>query len=168
MVAMDNGDTTYFGMYGQIFAILETCFCIVCPWLYHGGGLYVCVYCIYFCICSTTKEKLTLNTMAQIHRHYINSDHGTHKEKFSSTKQRFLSRPDHSWTPTMPNMKKTKKQSSSTLFSIGRVSSSRVTRIRMPKRRDKDKVKQLGSTQKYTKAHTDMGLSGFGAYYCLN
>lgn len=68
--------------------------------------------------------------------------HGTHKEKLSSTKQRFLSRPDHSCTPTMPNMKKTKKQSSSTLPSMGKVSSSRVTRIRIPERRDNGKVRQ--------------------------
>lgn len=67
----------------------------------------------------------------------------THKEKFSSMKQRFLSRPFHSWTPTIPKMKKTKKQSKSTLPSMGSVSSSRVTRMRMPVWRDKDNVKYL-------------------------
>ncbi|TNN57668.1 hypothetical protein EYF80_032130 [Liparis tanakae] len=46
--------------------------------------------------------------------------------------QRFLSRPAHSCTPMMPKMKKTKKQSSSTLPSMGSVSSSRFTRMRMP------------------------------------
>lgn len=57
---------------------------------------------------------------------------GTYKGKVSSTKQRFRRRPTQSWTPTMPKMKKTKKQSSSTLPSMGRVSSSRVTRMRIP------------------------------------
>lgn len=59
----------------------------------------------------------------------------THMGKLSSTKQRFLRRPTQSWTPTMPNMKKTKKQSSSTLPSMGSVSSRRVTRMRIPERR---------------------------------
>lgn len=40
--------------------------------------------------------------------------------------------PSHSWTPTMPNMKKTKKHSSSTLPSMGNVSSNSITRIRIP------------------------------------
>lgn len=46
----------------------------------------------------------------------------------------------------MPKMKKTKKQSSSTLPSMGRVSSSRVTRIRIPKGGDKveEKVNTTG------------------------
>lgn len=54
--------------------------------------------------------------------------------KFSSRKQRFRSRPAHSCTPMMPKMKKTKKQSRSTFPSMGSVSSSRFTRIRMPGR----------------------------------
>lgn len=40
--------------------------------------------------------------------------------------------PSHSCTPTMPNMKNTKKHSSSTLPSMGNVSSSSITRIRIP------------------------------------
>lgn len=47
-------------------------------------------------------------------------------------KQRFLSSPAHSCTPTMPKMKKTKKHSASTLPSMGSVSRRRVTRIRIP------------------------------------
>lgn len=60
----------------------------------------------------------------------------------SSTKQRFRRRPTQSWTPTMPKMKNTKKQSNSTLPSMGSVSSSRVTRMRIPAREGKgeDKV----------------------------
>lgn len=56
----------------------------------------------------------------------------THRLKFSGRKHRFRSSPAHSWTPTMPKMKKTKKQRSRTLPSIGKVSSSNVTRMRMP------------------------------------
>lgn len=52
--------------------------------------------------------------------------------KVLSRKQRLRSRPAQSWTPTMPKMKKTKKHSRSTFPSMGRVSSSNVTRIRMP------------------------------------
>lgn len=55
-----------------------------------------------------------------------------HLTKALSRKQRFRSRPAQSWTPTMPKMKKTKKQSRRTFPSMGSVSSSRVTRIRMP------------------------------------
>lgn len=40
--------------------------------------------------------------------------------------------PSHSWTPTMPNMKNTKKHSSKTLPSIGNVSSNSITSIRIP------------------------------------
>lgn len=47
-------------------------------------------------------------------------------------KHRFLSSPAHSCTPTMPKIKKTKKHSASTLPSIGSVSKSSVTRIRIP------------------------------------
>ena len=42
------------------------------------------------------------------------------------------SSPDHSCTPMMPKMKKTKKQRSRTLPSIGSVSSNSITRIRIP------------------------------------
>lgn len=52
--------------------------------------------------------------------------------KFLSRKHLFLSSPAQSWTPTMPKMKKTKKHSRRTLPNIGRVSSSRVTRILIP------------------------------------
>ena len=55
-----------------------------------------------------------------------------HLAKVLSRKQRLRSRPAQSWTPTMPKMKKTKKQSRRTLPSMGSVSSSSVTRIRMP------------------------------------
>lgn len=58
----------------------------------------------------------------------------SHLAKVLSRKQRLRSRPAHSCTPTMPKMKKTKKQSRSTFPSMGRVSSSSVTRIRMPAR----------------------------------
>lgn len=60
--------------------------------------------------------------------------------KFSSRKQRFRSKPAQSCTPMMPKMKKTKKQSRSTFPSMGSVSSSRFTRIRMPERRMAEKV----------------------------
>lgn len=40
--------------------------------------------------------------------------------------------PSHSWTPTIPNMKNTKKHSSNTLPNMGRVSSSSITSIRIP------------------------------------
>lgn len=56
----------------------------------------------------------------------------THRLKFSGRKHRLRSSPAHSWTPTMPKMKKTKKHSSRTLPSMGSVSSSSVTRMRMP------------------------------------
>ena len=54
-----------------------------------------------------------------------------------SRKHRLRNRPDQSWTPMMPNMKKTKKQSRRTLPSMGNVSSNRVTRIRKPAKRNK-------------------------------
>lgn len=50
----------------------------------------------------------------------------------SPRKQRLRSSPAHSWTPTMPKMKKTKKQRRRTFPSMGRVSNSRVTKIRIP------------------------------------
>jgi len=49
----------------------------------------------------------------------------------SGTKQRCRSSPFHIWTPMMPKMEKTKKQSMRMLPSIGSVSSSSVTRMRM-------------------------------------
>lgn len=52
----------------------------------------------------------------------------------SPKKQRLRSSPAHSWTPTMPKMKKTKKQRRRTFPSMGRVSNRRVTRIRIPSR----------------------------------
>lgn len=58
----------------------------------------------------------------------------TYMAKFLSRKHLFLSSPAQSWTPTMPKMKKTKKHRRRTLPNIGRVSSSRVTRILMPAR----------------------------------
>lgn len=63
---------------------------------------------------------------------YYIPGHHTHREKFSGRKQRLRRSPAHSWTPTIPKMKKTKKQSSSTLPSMGRVSSRSVTRILIP------------------------------------
>lgn len=50
----------------------------------------------------------------------------------SGRKQRLRSSPSHNWTPTMPKMKKTKKQRSRTFPSIGRVSNSSVTKILIP------------------------------------
>lgn len=57
---------------------------------------------------------------------------GTHIVKFSSMKQRLRSSPAHSCTPMMPKMKKTKKQRRRTFPSMGKVSRSKFTRIRMP------------------------------------
>ena len=56
------------------------------------------------------------------------------KEIFSgmSRKQRLRSSPAQSWTPMMPKMKKTKKQSSRTLPSMGSVSRRSMTRMRIP------------------------------------
>ena len=42
--------------------------------------------------------------------------------------------PAHSWTPIIPKIKKTKKQSRRTLPNIGRVSSSNMTKIRIPEK----------------------------------
>jgi len=50
-----------------------------------------------------------------------------------SRKQRLRRSPDHSWTPMIPNMKKTKKHSIRTLPSIGSVSSNNVTNNKLPK-----------------------------------
>lgn len=60
----------------------------------------------------------------------------------SPMKHRFRSSPAHSCTPTMPKMKKTKKHSASTLPSIGSVSKSRVTRMRMPTNTHRTKKKK--------------------------
>lgn len=46
--------------------------------------------------------------------------------------QRCRNIPSHNWTPTIPNMKNTKKHSNSTLPSMGNVSSKSITRIRIP------------------------------------
>ena len=61
----------------------------------------------------------------------------THMLKFSGRKQRFLSKPAHSWTPTMPKMKKTKKQRRRTFPSMGSVSKRSVTRMRIPEAKRK-------------------------------
>lgn len=80
-------------------------------------------------------KKRSISTIKQvISKSSPRNQSGTHEEMFSFTKHRFLSRPAHSWTPTIPNMKKTKKQSSRTLPSMGNVSRSRVTRILIPVR----------------------------------
>ena len=42
--------------------------------------------------------------------------------------------PAHSWTPIIPKIKKTKKQSRRTFPNIGRVSSSNMTKIRIPEK----------------------------------
>ena len=52
--------------------------------------------------------------------------------KCSLIKHLCLSRPAHICTPMIPKMKKTKKQRRRTLPSMGRVSSSSITRILMP------------------------------------
>ena len=59
--------------------------------------------------------------------------------KSSSRKQRLRSSPAHSWTPTMPKMKKTKKQRRRTFPSMGRVSNSSVTKILIPIKGDTNK-----------------------------
>ncbi len=46
-------------------------------------------------------------------------------------KQRLRNKPFHNCTPTIPNIKKTKKQRSKTFPSIGNVSSNNMTRIRI-------------------------------------
>lgn len=58
----------------------------------------------------------------------------------SPRKQRLRSSPAHSWTPTMPKMKKTKKQRRRTFPSMGRVSNSSVTKIRIPRGHRKTKM----------------------------
>lgn len=68
--------------------------------------------------------------------------HRTHMLKFSGRKQRFLSKPAQSWTPTMPKMKKTKKQRRRTFPSMGSVSRSSVTRMRIPEGRTKRSPKK--------------------------
>lgn len=64
----------------------------------------------------------------------------TYRLKFSGRKQRFLSSPAQSWTPTIPKMKKTKKQRRRTFPNIGSVSKSRVTRMRIPKKANKSLI----------------------------
>lgn len=73
----------------------------------------------------------------------------------SSRKQRLRSSPAHSWTPTMPKMKKTKKQRRRTFPSMGRVSNSSVTKIRMPSKLDK-KGKEFIRTPVVTRWWTDI------------
>lgn len=48
---------------------------------------------------------------------------------FNCRKHRLRSKPFHSWTPMIPKIKNTKKQSNKTLPNIGKVSSSNITRI---------------------------------------
>lgn len=67
---------------------------------------------------------------------------GTHIVKFSSMKQRLRSSPAHSCTPMMPKMKKTKKQRRRTFPSMGSVSRSSVTRMRIPEGRTKRSPKK--------------------------
>lgn len=73
----------------------------------------------------------------------------------SSRKQRLRSSPAHSWTPTMPKMKKTKKQRRRTFPSMGRVSNSSVTKIRMPSKLDK-KGKGFIRTSVVTRSWSDI------------
>lgn len=68
----------------------------------------------------------------------------TYMAKFLSRKHLFLSSPAQSCTPTIPKMKKTKKQSRRTLPNIGRVSSSSVTRILIPGREGKTTSARAG------------------------
>lgn len=49
-----------------------------------------------------------------------------------TSSHRCLKIPSQSWTPTIPNMKKTKKHNSRTFPNIGKVSRRSITRIRMP------------------------------------
>lgn len=59
----------------------------------------------------------------------------------SCSTHRWRKIPSHSWTPMMPNMKNTKKHSSSTLPSIGKVSSNSITSIRMPWRSERENTR---------------------------
>jgi len=68
---------------------------------------------------------------------------GTHIVKFSSMKQRLRSSPAHSCTPMMPKMKKTKKQRRRTFPSMGKVSRSKFTRMRMPAGGEKSQKEQV-------------------------
>ena len=63
-----------------------------------------------------------------------------------SMKHRWRSMPAHSCTPTMPNMKNTKKHNSNTFPSMGSVSRSNMTSILIPeggKEVDKDEKQSL-------------------------
>lgn len=68
---------------------------------------------------------------------------GTHIVKFSSMKQRLRSSPAHSCTPMMPKMKKTKKQRRRTFPSMGKVSRSKFTRMRMPAGGEENQKEQV-------------------------
>ena len=50
----------------------------------------------------------------------------------SRRKQRWRKRPAHNWTPMIPKMKNTKKQSKRTLPNMGKVSNKSITNIRIP------------------------------------
>ena len=60
----------------------------------------------------------------------VGNDENLKKEVM--TRMSWVVRPAHSWTPTMPKMKKTKKQRRRTLPSMGRVSNNSITNILMP------------------------------------
>lgn len=72
-------------------------------------------------------------------------DKGTYSFAFLSRKHLFLRRPAQSCTPTMPNIKNTKKHSRRTLPNIGKVSRSRVTSILIPAqtREQRETVKHM-------------------------
>lgn len=85
-------------------------------------------------LCGSSLRKMEEETEGSTARSVGSYLLFTHIVKFSSMKQRFLSSPAHNCTPMMPKMKKTKKQRSRTFPSMGKVSSSKFTRIRMPAR----------------------------------
>ena len=76
------------------------------------------------CAISSPEDKAEMQTLH--HKTF------PHVLMSSPRKQRLRSSPAHSWTPTMPKIKKTKKQRRRTFPSIGRVSNSNVTKIRIP------------------------------------
>lgn len=82
--------------------------------------------------------------------------------KFSSMKQRLRSSPAHSCTPMMPKMKKTKKQRRSTFPSMGKVSRSKFTRMRMPAGEEENQKEQVwdGGTEKGRKGREGEGKEG--------
>lgn len=79
--------------------------------------------------------------------------------KFSSRKQRLRSKPAQSCTPMMPKMKKTKKQRRRTFPSMGSVSRSRFTRIRIPGSGEGRKDSQRGQRESGVR-ETERGWGG--------